>query len=46
MVKYSCNICGRSFKQKGHYNNHINKKTPCKPIENKIIEEKIQEKLQ
>jgi len=45
MVKYSCNICGRSFKQKGHYNNHINKKTPCQPIENKIIEEKIQEKL-
>ena len=45
MVKYSCNICGRSFKQKGHYNNHMNKKTPCQPIENKIIEEKIQEKL-
>uniref|UniRef100_A0A6C0C5F2 C2H2-type domain-containing protein n=1 Tax=viral metagenome TaxID=1070528 RepID=A0A6C0C5F2_9ZZZZ len=46
MVKYSCEVCGKTFKQKGHYNNHINKKTPCKPIENKIIEDKINEKIQ
>ena len=45
MVKYSCNNCGKVFGQKGHYMNHINKKIICKPIENKIIEEKVNEKI-
>lgn len=29
MVKYSCEKCGKEFAQKGHYNNHVNKKNPC-----------------
>lgn len=45
MVNYSCNKCGKVFKQKCHHINHINRKTPCRPIENKIIEEKVIEKI-
>jgi DNA (cytosine-5)-methyltransferase 1 len=46
MVKtYTCEKCGKVFNQKGHYTKHLNRKTPCKPIENKIIEEKVQEKI-
>ena len=49
MVKYSCDKCGKEFKQKGHYNTHINKKNPCvtenklKELVDKAIEEKIME---
>ena len=47
MVKtFICETCGKSFKQRGHYNNHMNRKTPCKPIEDKIIENKFIEKLE
>jgi len=46
MVNYSCVNCGKFFLQKGHYTNHQNRKTPCKKVENKVIEEKIKEKLQ
>ena len=47
MVKdYKCEKCGKVFSQKGHFTNHQKRKRPCKPIENKVIEEKIQEKLQ
>jgi len=47
MVKeYACEKCGKVFSQKGHFTNHQKRKRPCKPIENKVIEEKIQEKLQ
>ena len=46
MVKYNCEKCGKIFTQKGHFTNHQKRKRPCKPIENKVIEEKIQEKLQ
>lgn len=47
MVKnYTCEQCGKIFSQKGHYTNHLNRKNPCKPIENKLIEEKVEEKLQ
>ena len=47
MVKqYICGTCGKVFKQKGHYTNHLNRKRPCKPIENKVIEKQIQKKLQ
>ena len=46
MVKeYSCEICGRIFYQKGHFTKHKNRKRPCKPIENKLIEKKVQEKI-
>jgi DNA (cytosine-5)-methyltransferase 1 len=47
MVKYSCDKCGKEFKQKGHYTTHINKKNPC-VFENKMkemIEKVITEKL-
>ena len=54
MVKYSCDSCGKTFKQKGHFMNHLQRKTPCDNIKDKIekivekkvgevIEEKIQE---
>ena len=42
MVEYSCPTCSKLFKQKGHLNNHLNRKTPCNPDNinniNKIIE--------
>ena len=31
MVKYICEKCNKEFKQKGHYQDHLNKKFPCKP---------------
>lgn len=37
MVEYTCKKCARTFKQKGHYTNHINRKTPC------VSEEKLRE---
>ena len=47
MVKeYSCEKCGRTFTQKGHYLKHLQRKTPCKPIDNKVINQKVQEKVQ
>jgi DNA (cytosine-5)-methyltransferase 1 len=39
MVEYTCNKCGKIFKTKGRYNNHINKKNPC-ITENKLEEYK------
>ena len=29
---YECKTCGKNFKQKGHYNVHLNKKYPCKVL--------------
>ena len=29
MVFYSCEKCGKQFRQTGYYNTHINKKLPC-----------------
>lgn len=47
MVKeYTCEKCGKVFTQKGHFMNHQKRKRPCKPIENKVIEAKVQQKLQ
>ena len=46
MVNYSCEKCGKTFKQKGHYTKHLQRKTPCDNIKNKIekiVEEKINE---
>ena len=46
MVIYSCEKCGKEFKQKGHYTNHLNKKLPCvnenklKQIITKVVETK------
>lgn len=47
MSKYTCEKCGKEFKQKGNYTTHINKKNPCvndlkiKEFVDKTIEEKI-----
>ena len=59
MVKiYTCEKCGKTFKQKGHYTKHLQRKTPCdnvvdskieKLVEekvNKVVDEKIQELLE
>ena len=48
MVNYSCEKCGKTFKQKGHYTKHLQRKTPCDNIKDKIeniIEKKIDEIL-
>jgi DNA (cytosine-5)-methyltransferase 1 len=47
MVNYSCSNCQKIFKQKGHYEFHMNRKTPCKKdntIE-RLVEEKVREAL-
>jgi len=53
MVNYSCEKCGKTFKQKGHYMKHLQKKTPCDNIKDKIenivekkVDELVKEKLQ
>lgn len=49
MVKYSCDKCGREFKQKSHYDKHLNRKIPCvqsnkiKELINDMVVEKIKE---
>ena len=30
MVKYSCETCQKTFTQKGHLEDHQNRKRPCK----------------
>ena len=44
MVKYSCERCGKEFKQKGHYMKHLQRKTPCDNIKD-TIESKLEAKL-
>jgi len=47
MVKYSCETCQKIFKQKGHLEDHQNRKRPCKKdntIE-ALIEKKVQDAL-
>ena len=49
MVKYSCDSCGKTFKQKGHFMNHLQRKTPCSDIKDKIeklVEQKVEEKVE
>jgi DNA modification methylase len=47
MVKYSCETCQKTFTQKGHLEDHRNRKRPCKKdntIE-ALVEKKVQEAL-
>lgn len=47
MVSYTCDLCTKVFKQKGHYDSHKARKTPCKKnaqLETLIVQ-KIQEVL-
>ena len=53
MVNYSCEKCGKPFNQKGHYMKHLQRKTPCDNIKDKIknivekkVDEVVKEKLQ
>lgn len=47
MVKYSCETCQKTFSQKGHLDDHQNRKRPCKKdntIE-ALVEQKVKEVL-
>lgn len=47
MVKYSCEICQKTFTQKGHLESHKKRKRPCKKdntIES-LVEQKVKEVL-
>lgn len=39
MVEYQCSKCNRSFKQRGHYTSHCNRKTPC------LTEDQMRERI-
>ena len=47
MVKYTCETCQKIFAQKGHLEDHQNRKRPCKKdhtIE-ALVEQKVKEAL-
>lgn len=44
MVKYTCDNCLKTFRQKTHYEVHLNRTNPCKSID-KIVEQKVQESI-
>ena len=43
MVNYSCETCEKTFKQKGHLEDHQKRRRPCK--KNNTIEELIEKKV-
>jgi DNA (cytosine-5)-methyltransferase 1 len=44
MTKYICETCQKVFSQKGHFEDHNNRKRPCK--KNNIIETLVEKKIQ
>jgi hypothetical protein len=47
MVKFGCSTCGKTFTQKGHYETHLKRKTPCKKGTSfeDLVEQKVKEVL-
>lgn len=47
MVKYICERCEKAFPQKGHYEAHLQRKTPCKKDTtlDALVEKKVKEVL-
>lgn len=46
MVNYICDKCSKTFKQKGNYTRHLQRKTPCNNIKEKLVDGMVQGKLQ
>lgn len=48
MPEYSCEICDKIFKQKGHIDSHKKRKNPCKKDYriDKLVDKKVQEVLE
>ena len=40
MVNYTCSKCEKIFTQKGQYNSHLKRKTPCKKENEEVITSK------
>jgi len=45
MVNYSCELCGKEFKQKGHYNKHLTRKTPCQNNNSNLIKKLVDDAI-
>lgn len=47
MVNFGCSACGKTFTQKGHYETHLKRKTPCKKDTSfeDLVEQKVKEVL-
>jgi len=44
-TQHICSVCKKAFNQRGHLQNHLARKRPCKQAKNTVIEKKVQEVL-